>query len=87
MMLSHRQWVGALITAVFLAFPMNIQHIIPNPFMPADVRLVHFIETASANFILGVFLFWLLHRDHQSFSDLFGLSGSGKRQITGEAMT
>ena len=47
MMLRKREWTGALVTAIFLAIPMNIQHIIPNPFMPVDVRMVHFIETAS----------------------------------------
>lgn len=71
MMIRDRPWLGAFTTAIFLAVPMNIQHIIPNPFMPADVRLVHFIETTSSNFILGAFLFWLLHRSHRSLAGLF----------------
>ena len=51
---------------------------IPNPYMPADVRMVHFVETASSTFIFGVLLFWLRHsnipdsiyvRNHECSSD------------------
>lgn len=73
-MLRHKPWLGAVVTGLFLSLPMNIPHIVPNPFMPADVRLVHFIETASSNFIFGVLMFWLLHRAHQSLADFLGRS-------------
>jgi hypothetical protein len=75
-MLRHKPWLGALITGLLLSLPMNIPHIVPNPYMPADVRLIHFIETASSNFIFGLFMFWLLHRSHQSLADLFRISNS-----------
>lgn len=70
-MLRHRPWVGALLTGLFLSLPMNIPHIVPNQYMPADVRLVHFIETASSTFIFGVLMFFLLYRSHRSVFDLF----------------
>jgi hypothetical protein len=73
-MLRHKPWLGALITGLFLSLPMNIPHIVPNLYMPSDVRLVHFIETASSNFIFGMLMFWLLRRAHRSLADLFGQS-------------
>lgn len=71
-MLRHKGWVGALLAGLFVSVPMNIPHIVPNPYMPADVRLVHFVETVSSTFIFGLLLFWLLHRSHRSLADLFG---------------
>jgi hypothetical protein len=54
-------WQIALMVGVLLALPMNISLVIPNPIMPdPGVRLSHFIETASSNFIFGVFLTRLL---------------------------
>jgi hypothetical protein len=58
-MLRHKKWSGALLTGLFVSLPMNIPHIIPNPYMPADVRAVHFTETVISTFIFGVLLFWL----------------------------
>ncbi|MFP3897016.1 MAG: hypothetical protein ACLFV5_09330 [Anaerolineales bacterium] len=73
-MLRHKPWLGALLTGLLLSLPMNIPHIVPNPYMPAAVRTVHFIETASSTFIFGVMMFWLLQRPHHSLADLFGIS-------------
>jgi hypothetical protein len=58
-MLRHKNWSGALLTGLFVSLPMNIPHIIPNPYMPADVRAVHFTETVISTFIFGVLLFLL----------------------------
>jgi hypothetical protein len=58
-MLRKKGWKGALIIALFVSLPMNIPHIIPNPYMPADVRAVHFTETVSSTFIFGILLFLL----------------------------
>ena len=71
-MVRHRAWLGAFITGLLLSLPMNVPHIVPNPYMPPAVRTVHFIETASSTFIFGVAMFWLLHRSHRSPADLFG---------------
>jgi hypothetical protein len=57
--LKHLGWSGALLTGLFASLLMNIPHIIPNPYMPADVRMIHFIETASSTFLFGVLVFWL----------------------------
>jgi hypothetical protein len=54
-------WQIALMVGVLLALPMNISHAIPNPIMPdPSVRLSHFIETTTSNFIFGVMLTHLL---------------------------
>jgi hypothetical protein len=70
-MLREKGWLGALLTGLLLSLPMNVPHIVPNPYMPAAVRQVHFIETASSTFIFGVLMFWLLHRHHRSLVELF----------------
>jgi hypothetical protein len=74
-MLRDRPWLGALLTGLLLSLPMNVPHIVPNPYMPPAVRTAHFIETASSTFIFGVLMFWLLHRPHRSLVDLFGAAG------------
>jgi len=81
-MLRNRGWLGALLTGLFLSLPMNIPHIVPNPYMPADVRLAHFIETASSMFIFGIVLFWLLHRPHPNLAAIF--KGKETREMKGE---
>ena len=54
-------WQAALLVGLLYALPMNIGHAIPNPIMPdATVRLSHFIETATSNFIFGLAVAWLL---------------------------
>jgi len=60
-MLRHKKWAGALLTGLFVSLPMNIPHIIPNPYMPADVRIIHFWETVSSTFIFGIVMFLLFH--------------------------
>lgn len=51
---SRRGWLSdAVLTGAFLALVQNDVHFIPNPLMAPEVRLYHFIETASSNFIWG----------------------------------
>jgi hypothetical protein len=82
-MLRHKPRLGALITGLFLSLPMNIPHLVPNPFMPPAVRMAHFIETVSSTFIFGLLMFWLLHRSHRSLKDLLGVADRG--EIVGQA--
>jgi hypothetical protein len=54
-------WQVALLVGLLYALPMNIAHAVPNPIMPdASVRLSHFIETATSNFIFGFLVTELL---------------------------
>ena len=49
-------WQAALCVALLFTVVMNSQLLLPNPYMPQDVRLTHLVETASSNFIFG----WVL---------------------------
>jgi hypothetical protein len=64
-------WETGLIVGTLFAILMNAQHLIPNAYMPPAVRLAHFVETATSNFILGFVIVWVLHRHHSSIRDLF----------------
>jgi hypothetical protein len=48
-------WESALAVALLFAV-MSAQLLLPNPFMPPEVRMVHLLETASSNFVFG----WLV---------------------------
>ena len=52
---------GALALALLFAV-VNTQLLLPNPYMPEEVRMAHLRETASSNFIFGWFVGWLLPR-------------------------
>jgi hypothetical protein len=54
-MMKGRWWEIALVVGLLFAVS-NAQLLIPNPFMPAEVRMVHLLETASSLFLFG----WLL---------------------------
>lgn len=49
-------WHVALVVGLFVALPMNMTHAIPNSLMADSVRLSHFIETVSSNFLFGLAL-------------------------------
>lgn len=59
-MLRGRWWEAGLAVALLFAVLMNSQLLIPNPFMPQEVRKVHLLETASSNFLFGFLLVWVL---------------------------
>ena len=88
-MLRSAPWKGALLMGLFLSLPMNIPHIVPNAYMPPAVRMAHFIETASSNFIFGMLIFWLFHRHHRSLKDVLGLNrqGADRARQTAEAVS
>jgi hypothetical protein len=67
-------WRTGILVGLLFSIPQNISHILENPLMPiASVRVSHMIETASSTFIFGMVIVWLLHREHKSVGDLFGI--------------
>ena len=44
----------ALALGTLFAVVMNSGLLLPNPYMPYDVRMVHLVETASSNFLFGL---------------------------------
>jgi hypothetical protein len=57
--MKGRWWEIGLVVGLLFAIP-SAQLLIPNPFMPADVRMAHLVETASSNFLFGWLLVWIL---------------------------
>jgi len=67
-------WQTAIFVGLFFTLPQVSGLILENPLMPeASVRFSHLIEGLSSNFIFGMIIAWLLHRDHESIGDLFGI--------------
>ena len=54
-MMKGERWERGLAVALLFAV-MTSQLLLPNPLMPAEVRMAHLIETASSNFLFG----WLV---------------------------
>jgi hypothetical protein len=48
------------VVGLLFALPMNMVHVLPSPLMAPSVRLSHFIETATSNFIFGLVVTGLL---------------------------
>lgn len=49
-------WEAGLAVALLFGVFMNSLLLLPNPLMPAEVRMAHLVETASSNFLFG----WLI---------------------------
>jgi hypothetical protein len=59
-MLKGQRTEAALAVGLLYSVVMNAQLLLPNPYMPEPVRMAHLVETASSNFVFGVFIGWLL---------------------------
>jgi fumarate reductase subunit D len=55
-MLKGEWWESGLAVALLFGVFMNSVLLLPNPLMPAEVRMVHLVETATSNFLFG----WLI---------------------------
>ena len=63
MLKGDRLETAAAIGLLF-AVVMNAELLLPNPYMPEAVRMAHLTETASSNFLFGIFIGWLLSKRH-----------------------
>jgi len=67
-------WWTAILVGLFFTIPQVSGLILENPLMPiASVRLSHMFEGIASNFIFGMIIVWLLHREHNSLKNLFGI--------------
>ncbi|UCC31620.1 MAG: hypothetical protein JSU86_04945 [Phycisphaerales bacterium] len=58
MMKGH--WVEtALAVAMLFGVVFSIQLLVPNPWMPQTLRMLHLLETSTSNFMFGFLLGWL----------------------------
>lgn len=68
-------WRTAILVGLFFTVPQISGLIIENPLMPiASIRTSHMIEGIATNFVFGMIIVWLLHREHSSLKDLFGIN-------------
>ncbi len=49
----------ALAVGALFAVVLSAGLLLPNPYMPYDVRMIHLVETASSDFLFGCLLVWL----------------------------
>ncbi len=59
-------WQLTLFVGLAFALLQNDVHWLPNALMPVEVRTLHFVETASSNFLNALAIGWLLHRSHRA---------------------
>jgi hypothetical protein len=59
-MMKGQRLETAVTVAVLFGVLMTARLFLPNPYMPESVRMAHFVETGSSNFLFGLFLTWLL---------------------------
>ncbi|GET22445.1 hypothetical protein [Prolixibacter denitrificans] len=73
--MKSSMWMKALMVGLLFALLMNAQHLLPNALMVPEVRLAHFIETASSNFVWGFVIVWLLSKSGFTRSSDIGEEG------------
>ncbi|MGB7876509.1 MAG: hypothetical protein WBL25_19175 [Anaerolineales bacterium] len=49
-------WEKAIVVGFLFGLLLTTQLLFPNPYMPAPVRLAHFIETSTSTFLYGVLI-------------------------------
>ena len=62
-MMRGKWWESGLAVALLFAVLMGALLIIPNEFMPDNIRLGHFVEVFSSNFLFGWVVAWLFGRN------------------------
>lgn len=55
-----KNWELALFTGLLLGLLLTVPLFLPNPFMPREVRMIHFVETSFSTFLFGVIAALLL---------------------------
>ena len=60
-LMRGRWWESGLALSLLFTVP-SLYLLLPNPMMPAEVRLVHLVETVPYQFLFGWFVAWLFRR-------------------------
>ena len=77
-MMKGRWWEAGLAVGLLFSALMGSLLLIPTEFMPEAIRLAHFVEVTSSNFLFGWIVAWLLNRHHGCLRELFRWSeGNG----------
>ena len=62
-MMKGQWWEAGLAVALLFAMT-SAQLLIPNPLMPAEVRMAHLVETVTSNFLFGWLVAFVLVQVH-----------------------
>jgi len=73
-MMKGHWWEAGFGVALAFSVLMGSQLLLPNEFMPDKIRIAHFVEVFSSNFVFGWIVVWLLNRHHDSLRKLCGRS-------------
>ncbi|MEE8473254.1 MAG: hypothetical protein V3S82_08805 [Dehalococcoidia bacterium] len=65
-MMKGRQWEAGLAVGLAFSVLMAAGLLVPGEFFPTRVRMAHFVEVMSSNFLFGWTLVWLLNRPYGS---------------------
>lgn len=55
-MMKSGSWEKGIVIGLLFGLLLTTQLLFPNPYMPAPVRLAHFIETSTSTFLYGVLI-------------------------------
>jgi hypothetical protein len=61
LLLRQNKFLQYVLMGLMSALPA-IQLFIPNPYMPADIAMTHFVETSSSNFLWGLLIVYVTNR-------------------------
>lgn len=61
-MMKGKWWESGFAVALLFGVFMNSLLLLPNPLMPAEVRMAHLLETATSNFIFGWLVVMILRK-------------------------
>jgi hypothetical protein len=62
LMLQHTKAYQYVLVGLLSALLPSAQLFIPNPYMPADVAMAHFIETSVSNFLWGLVITFTVNK-------------------------
>ena len=65
-MMQGRRWETPLAVGLLCGLLLTIPMVIPNPYMPAPVRMIHFLETSTSTFLYGCLIGWVFTRRSHS---------------------
>lgn len=71
---KYNSWWTSVLVGLFLTIPQNTGLLLENPLMPiASVRMSHMVEGLLSNLTFALIIVWLMHREHKTIRDLFGI--------------
>lgn len=69
-MLKEKPAVQYFVVGVLSALLPTQLLFIPNPFMPWDIAMTHFVETSTSNFVWGLMMVWVIRKSTMSNANI-----------------